>query len=120
MEQKSGFRAITKYLIASPYKVRPVADLVRMLPYVKAISILENVPNKGGDLIRRTVMSAAANALSRNKKLSEDMLYISELRIDEGPRMRRIWFRARGRADMQVKRMCHITAVVDEIGKKAE
>ncbi len=117
MAEKTGYKAITKWLIASPYKVRPVADLVRKLPYVQAIALLENIPNKGGALIRKTVMSAAANALSRNRKLAEDMLYVSEIRIDEGPRMRRIWFRARGRADMQVKRMCHITAVVDEIGK---
>ena len=117
MAEKTGYKAISKYLIASPSKVRPVADLVRKLPYVQALSILENMPNKGGDLIKKTVMSAAANAMSRNKKLAEDMLYVSELRIDEGPRMRRIWFRARGRADMQIKRMCHITAVVDEIGK---
>jgi large subunit ribosomal protein L22 len=117
MAEKTGYKAVSKYLIASPSKVRPVADLVRKLPYVQALSILENVPNKGGDLIKKTVMSAAANAMNRNKKLAEDMLYVSELRIDEGPRMRRIWFRARGRADMQVKRMCHITAIVDEIGK---
>jgi large subunit ribosomal protein L22 len=117
MADKTGYKAVSKYLIASPSKVRPVADLVRKLPYVQALSILENVPNKGGDLIKKTVMSAAANAMNRNKKLAEDMLYVSELRIDEGPRMRRIWFRARGRADMQVKRMCHITAIVDEIGK---
>jgi large subunit ribosomal protein L22 len=117
MAEKTGYKAVSKYLIASPSKVRPVADLVRKLPYAQAISILESIPNKGGDLIKRTVKSAAANALNRNKKLAEDMLYVSELRIDEGPRMRRIWFRARGRADMQVKRMCHITAIVDEIGK---
>jgi large subunit ribosomal protein L22 len=117
MAEKTGFRAVSKYLIASPSKVRPVADLVRRLPYVEAVAILEAVPNKGGELIGKVVKSAAANALSRNKKLAEDMLFVKELRIDEGPRMRRIWFRARGRADMQVKRMCHITAVVDEIGK---
>jgi large subunit ribosomal protein L22 len=62
-------------------------------------------------------MSAAANALDRNRKLAEDMLFVKELRIDDGPRMRRVWFRARGRADMQLKRMCHISVVVDEIGR---
>ena len=71
-------------------------------------------------LIKKVVVSAASNALNANKKLGEDMLYIKELRIDEGPRMRRVWFRARGRADMLVKRMCHISCVVEEIGKKSE
>ena len=31
--------------------------------------------------------------------------------------MRRVWFRARGRADMLIKRMCHISVTIDEIGK---
>jgi large subunit ribosomal protein L22 len=117
MAEKTGFRAVSKFLIASPFKVRPVADLVRRLPYVEAVAILDAIPNKGGELLGKAVKSAAANALSRNKKLDEGMLYVKELRVDEGPRMRRVWFRARGRADMQIKRLCHITAVVDEIGK---
>ena len=114
MKEKTGYRAISKFLIGSPIKVRPVADLVRRRPYPEAVSILENMPNKGARLIGKTVKSAASNALQDNKKLDEDMLYIREIYIDEGPRHRRIWYRGRGRADMQLKRMCHITVVVDE------
>ena len=113
-DTNAGYRAITKYLIGSPYKIRPVADLVRRLPYPEAVSILENMPNKGAQLISKTVKSAASNALADNKKLDEDMLYVREIYIDEGPRLKRIWFRGRGRADMQIKRMCHITVVIDE------
>jgi len=113
-ETNSGYRAITKYLIGSPFKIRPVADLVRRLPYPEAVSILENMPHKGARLISKTVKSAASNALADNKKLDEDMLYVRDIYIDEGPRLKRIWFRGRGRADMQVKRMCHITVVIDE------
>ena len=113
-DTKSGYRAVTKYLIGSPFKIRPVADLVRRLPYPEAVSILENMPQKGARLIQKTVKSAASNALADNKKLDEDMLYVREIYIDEGPRLKRIWFRGRGRADMQVKRMCHITVVIDE------
>jgi large subunit ribosomal protein L22 len=115
--KKTGYRATAKWLIASPSKVRPVADLVRMKSYPQAIAILENVPNKGAKMIQKVVVSAASNALNQNKKLDESMLYIKELRIDEGPRMRRVWFRARGRADMLIKRMCHISVTIDEIGK---
>jgi len=117
---KTGYRATSKWLIASPFKVRPVADLVRAKPYTEAMAILENMPHKGARLIRKVVSSAAANALNKNRKLGEDMLYVKELRIDEGPRLKRIWFRARGRADMQLRRMCHISCIVDEIGKKTE
>ncbi|HRY81497.1 MAG TPA: 50S ribosomal protein L22 [Spirochaetia bacterium] len=113
----AGYVAKAKFLIASPSKVRPVADLIRRKPYTEAVAILDNMPHKGARLIRKVVMSAAANALDRNRKLAEDMLFVKELRIDDGPRMRRVWFRARGRADMQLKRMCHISVVVDEIGR---
>jgi large subunit ribosomal protein L22 len=115
-ESKTGYRAVSKYLIGSPFKIRPVADLIRRRPYPEAVSILENMPHKGAELIGKTVKSAASIALADNKKLDEDMLYVREIYIDEGPRLKRIWFRGRGRADMQVKRMCHITVVVDETG----
>jgi len=116
MAAKTGYRAVSKYLMGSPFKVRPVADLVRRKPYPEAMSVLENMPHKGARLIRKTVKSAASNALSGNKQLDEDMLYVKEIFIDEGPRLKRIWFRGRGRADMQLKRMCHITVVIDETG----
>ncbi len=112
-----GYPAYAKFLIGSPSKVRPVADLIRNKPFTDAVAILDNMPHKGARLLRKVVMSAAANALNQNKKLGEDMLYIKELRIDDGPRMRRVWFRARGRADMLLKQMCHISVVVDEIAR---
>jgi large subunit ribosomal protein L22 len=117
MAEKSGYRAISKYIIASPFKLRPVADLVRRKPYPEAVSLLENMPHKGARLIGKVVKSAAANALGQNKQLDEDMLYVREVLVDEGPRMKRVWFRARGRADMLLKRMCHITVVVDETAR---
>jgi len=118
-DTKTGYSAKSKYLIGSPFKIRPVADLVRRRPYTEAVSILENMPHKGARLIGKTVKSAASNALADNKKLDEDMLYVREIYIDEGPRLKRIWHRGRGRADMQLKRMCHITVVVDETGSSA-
>ena len=124
MKTKTGYRAVSKYLMGSPHKIRPVADLVRRQPYPDAVSLLENMPQKGARLIRKTVKSAASNALSGNKKLDEDMLYVRDIFIDDGPRLKRVWFRGRGRADMHVKRMCHITVVIDETvnsgSKKAE
>jgi len=114
MAVKTGYRAVSKYLMGSPFKVRPVANLIRRKPYPEAMSVLENMPHKGARLIRKTVKSAASNALSNNKQLDEDMLYVKEIFIDEGPRLKRVWFRGRGRADMQLKRMCHITVVIDE------
>ncbi|MDR2663824.1 MAG: 50S ribosomal protein L22 [Treponema sp.] len=117
MEAKSGYKAESKFIIVSPYKIRPVADLVRRKTYPEAMAVLEHMPHRGARIIRKTVKSAASNALDRNKKLVEDMLYVKDVQINEGPRLKRIWYRARGRADMLLKRMCHITVVIDEVGK---
>ena len=108
------FWAETKFILASPRKIRPVADLVRRKSYPDAMAMLENMPHRGAKFIRKTVKSAAGNALSQNKKLDEDMLYIKDIQVNDGPRMKRVWFRGRGRADMLLKRMCHIVVVVDE------
>ncbi|MDR2741824.1 MAG: 50S ribosomal protein L22 [Treponema sp.] len=116
-KKKDGYRAVTKYLIASPFKIRPVAKLIRRKPYPEAMSLLENMPHRGARILKKTVKSAASNAFNVNKQLNEDMLYVKEVLIDEGPRMKRVWFRARGRADMLLKRLCHVTVVIDETSK---
>ena len=114
MAENKGYKATTKFLIASPTKVRPVANVIKNKSCSEAMAILENMPQKGAKLINGTLKSAVANALNTNKKLDEDMLYVKEIRIDEGPRLKRVWFRARGRADQLLRRMCHISVVVDE------
>ena len=114
MAEKKGYVATTKFLIASPTKVRPVAHVINQKSYSEAMAILANMPQKGAKLISATLKSAASNALNQNSKLDEDMLYVKEIRIDEGPRLKRVWFRARGRADQLLKRMCHITVIVGE------
>jgi large subunit ribosomal protein L22 len=118
MEAKKGFRACAKYLPSSPSKVRPVADLVRRKPYVEAMAILDAMPQKGALLIKKVVQSAAANAMSQNKRLDEEQLFLAELCIDDGPRMKRVWPRSHGRRDILLKRQCHITVVLGEkVGK---
>jgi large subunit ribosomal protein L22 len=117
MADQKGYRAVARFQLISPTKVRPVADVVRRRNYTEAVAILEHMPQKGAQLLRKVISSAAANALYLNKQLDEGSLYIRELRVDEGPRMKRLWIRGRGRADILLKRMSHITVVVDERAK---
>jgi large subunit ribosomal protein L22 len=120
MAQSTGYTAHARFVLVSPFKVRRVANIVRRKPYTEAVAILEHAPQKSAKILKKVIQSAAANALYRNKNLDEDMLFIRELQINEGPRMKRVWPRARGRADLIVKRMSHITAVVDEIAGTGE
>jgi large subunit ribosomal protein L22 len=114
MQEKKGYTATAKYLLVSPSKIRPVADLVRRKPYDEAVAILEAMPQKGSRLILKVLQSACANALDRNKKLDEENLIVSELYVDEGPRLKRVWPRSHGRRDILLRRMSHITVTVDE------
>jgi large subunit ribosomal protein L22 len=116
----TGWRASVPFLRVSATKVRRVADNVRRKPYVEAMALLGVLPHKGARLISKVLQSAAANALAANKELDEGRLYVKELLIDVGPSMKRMWTRGRGRADRLLKRSCHISAVVDEIGATEE
>lgn len=62
-------------------------------------------------------MSAIANA-ENNFGLKAENLIVSEIMINEGPRMKRLWARGRGRADILQKRMSHIQITVRD--KNAE
>jgi large subunit ribosomal protein L22 len=114
----TGYRASVPFQQLSATKIRRVADNVRRRPYVEAIALLEILPHKGARLLRKVIQSAGANALAQNKNLDEQMLYVKEVLIDVGPTMKRMWARGRGRADRLLKRSCHISVVVDEIGAK--
>jgi len=114
MEDKKGYSATARYLMVSPSKVRPVANLVRNKSCAEAVAILEAMPQKGSGLILKVLQSACANALDQNKKLDEENLVIKDLQVNEGPRLKRVWPRSHGRRDILLKRMSHITVVVDE------
>ena len=112
---KRGYTAHSRFLRISPSKVRPLADLVRRQPYPEALALLSSMPHKGAALLRKTIKSAGDNALFHNEDLDEQTLYVRELQVLDGPRMKRIWVRGRGRADRQVGRLCHISVAVEEM-----
>jgi large subunit ribosomal protein L22 len=120
MEAKKGYKANAKYLMMSPTKMRRVADTIRSRPYTEALAILESLPQKSAGMLKKVIQSAAANALYQNKNLDEEMLYIRELMVNEGPRYKRVWPRARGRRDILLKRLSHVSVVVDEIAGKGD
>ncbi len=106
-------KAIHKYARSSAQKTRLVADQVRGLPVQKALDLLQFSPKKAAALIRKVLLSAIANAEHNNSSDIDD-LFVSEILVDEGPSLKRIMPRAKGRADRIVKRTSHITVVVAE------
>ncbi len=114
MIEKTGYRAKAKWLMGSAFKVRPVADLIRLKPYADAIAILDNMPQKGAQLIKKVVVSAASNALNKNRNWRGYALH-QGIRIDEAPGCGRVGSRSSRLTAHQenVPYFC----VVDEIGK---
>ncbi len=109
------YKATAKYLMVSPTKVRPVADLVRGKRYEDAQGILLALPQKGAKLILKVLESAGANAMNRNSKLDESQLVVSTIYVDGGPMSKRVWPRSHGKRDILLKRTSHITVEVAEV-----
>ncbi|MCW8332082.1 50S ribosomal protein L22 [Photobacterium sp. MCCC 1A19761] len=105
--------AIAKHRFAriSPQKARLVADQLRGKPVAQALEILQFSNKKAADLIKKVLESAIANA-EHNEGADIDDLNVAKIFVDEGPTMKRIMPRAKGRADRILKRSSHITVVV--------
>lgn len=104
-------RAVTKGVRISPLKARIVANKVRGMHVAKAIDLLENSPKKAAKHLLKTLLSAMANA-ENNHEMDLDELYIKAICIDQGPVMKRMMPRARGRGDRILKPSSHLTVVV--------
>ncbi|MBX3110592.1 MAG: 50S ribosomal protein L22 [Fimbriimonadaceae bacterium] len=106
-------RAVAKFVKCKPLMVRQVAREIRGARAVEAANQLRFKPGKGAFHLHKVLMSAIANA-EANHELDADTLKISEIRIDEGPKAKRIQARAMGRANRILKRTAHITVVVED------
>ena len=95
----------------SAQKARLVADQIRGKSVEEALQILEFSTKKAAHLMKKVLDSAIANA-EHNDGLDVDDLHVSTVFVDEGPTMKRIRPRAKGRADRIFKRTCHITVKV--------
>ena len=97
----------------SAQKARLVAAQIRGLHVEKALEVLSYSPKKGAGLVKKVLESAIANA-EHNEGADIDELLVSQIFVDEGPTMKRIKPRAKGRADRILKRSSHITVVVSD------
>ena len=97
----------------SAKKVKPIADLVRGKRVEEALQILKFMPSPVAAQVAKVVRSASANGENEQLWRLSD-LRIVEIYANEGPRLKRIRARARGRAGRIWRRNSHITVVVDE------
>lgn len=104
-------KAKLRHLRMAPRKVRLVADLIRNKEVGEAQNILKFTVKRATSPLLKLLNSAVANA-ENNFKLDKSKLFISEIRVDEGPTLKRWKPRARGRVDPINKRTSHVTLIL--------
>lgn len=114
--EQDAVRAHLKRVRLSPRKARLVADQIRNKPVGHALDTLKFSTKKAAFIMHKLLNSALANA-ENNNKADIDEFYVSQVTVDEGPTMKRLRPRARGRADQIHKTTSHITLMVAPLDK---
>ena len=99
----------------SPRKMRLIADLIRGLDADKALAELKLNPKEASGRMEKLLLSALANWETKNegKRMDENNLYVSEVKVDSGRMLKRVQPAPQGRAHRIRKRSNHVTLVVN-------
>jgi large subunit ribosomal protein L22 len=112
------YQATSKYVRESTRKVRLVADSIRKLSPVAALSQLHLMPKGAAKPLAKVVASAIANA--KQKQAKEETLVFKTIEVMGGPVMKRWHAASKGQAHPFKKRMTHIRIIVTDVGVKKE
>jgi large subunit ribosomal protein L22 len=104
-------KAVAKFVRIAPRKARLVADEVRGKSVPEAVSILQFTNKRAAGIVGDVIKSAAANA-EHNDDADVEALIVRDVRVDEGPTIKRFRARAMGRATMIRKRTSHISVAL--------
>jgi len=103
--------ATYKYAHISPQKCRLVIDQIRGVAVEEALNILTFSTKKAAPMVKKVLDSAIANA-ENNEGADIDELKVARVFVNEGPTMKRMRARAKGRGSRILKRTSHITVTV--------
>lgn len=104
-------KAKARYVRVSPQKARLVAGLIRGKSVDDALEQLQLSPQKGARYLLKVLQSALANAESIYT-VKRDELYVSELRVDEGPTWKRAKAGFKGSRTPILKRTSHLSVTL--------
>jgi large subunit ribosomal protein L22 len=105
--------AIHKFARITDRKARIVLEQIKGKDAVEAQAILQYNPRYGAYLIGKILKSAIANA-EENHSMDTETLFVEEVIANQGPTLKRIQPRAKGRAYRINKRTSHITIILNE------
>lgn len=115
MSEEIASKASGRYLRGSPQKFRLVADQIRGKGVQDAMGVLQLSKKRAAGPIAKVLRSAIANAENLDPEVDVDRLVVSEVFVDQGPRLPlRIRPRAMGRAYPIIKRTSHVTVKLSD------
>ncbi len=107
-----------RFVRMSPSKGRDFARRLQGLPAAQALDVAHASERKAARLLAKVLKSAVANA-KNNAHLATDDLVVKVAVIEDGPRMKRFWPRARGGVSPVKRRLSHIRIVLSD-GRETE
>ena len=110
--QKIKVKAFARFVRISPFKVRRIVDLIRNCSFEDSLMILSFMPYRSCVPIFKVLRSAASNA-QQKFGVPKSSLFISEIRVDAGPVLKRFRPRAQGRGFRIRKPTCHISIILE-------
>lgn len=105
--------AILRYLRVAPRKVRAVADTIRGRKVDQALAILDFTNRAAAGPLAKMLRAAVANAAT-SEDIDVDTLVVKEIRVDQGPTLKRYMPRAMGRATLVQKKTSHVSFLLEE------
>ncbi|OGB97979.1 50S ribosomal protein L22 [candidate division TM6 bacterium RIFCSPHIGHO2_12_FULL_36_22] len=102
------YNAKARYIRVSPYKLRPVVDVIRGKNVDYALNWLSVQALKKVVPLKKVLESAVANAKDRSDLRPFDLL-IKEVKVDQGPVFKYFKPGSKGAAKVQRKRLSHIS-----------
>lgn len=105
--------ATFKHIRRGPRKLRAVVDMVRGKAVQEALDVLKFGKRAGCLDVSKIIRSALSQA-SVKPGVNVDTLYIKKIFVDQGTILKRFMPRAKGSADQIMKKMSHLTVVLDE------
>lgn len=106
-------RCFARDVRITPRKVRFVADAVRGKDVSVALGILSKTNKIAAAPVAKAIKSAAANAVN-NFGMDKSSLYVAEIQVSDGLKIKRFIPRAKGSASPIIKRNANLLVVVKE------
>ena len=111
--QNNSAKAILRKIRVSPQKLNIVAALIRGMKATRALDVLLYSKRRIAIDVRKTLMSAMANA-ENNNGLDPETLHVKEAHVGHSIKLRRFQPKGRGKSGVVSKPFSHLTIIVEE------